>query len=164
MSDTPFFSEANVRSPDYFVARAQERCWYCGRSTSVLALALPPHHETHEHSDIDSGVWQRATGGALVFYVADLPDEVQARILGFSACFRLVRSPKTMTAYWANHCEYCSGLLDDHELHCEPDGAFVPLGEAAARAIKFITIHEGFEAVAAGYALEPAFLSFLGTV
>jgi hypothetical protein len=52
-------------------------------------------------------------------------------------------------------------LLDDYELHCEPDGAFMPCGEAEAGNILLLQIDEPFEAVAAGCALEPEFFRFM---
>jgi hypothetical protein len=78
-----------------------------------------------------------------------------------SQFFRLAHSAATLSSYWANHCEHCGTLLGDHELHCEPDGAFTPSSEAAAANIHLLRIQEPFEAVAAGYAFEPEFFGFM---
>jgi hypothetical protein len=160
---------ANVRSQTYYVARTSVRCWLCGLSTRLLALAIPQDHETLDgDTQTDAGcdesaseAWQRASVNAFLFYVQRLSDGVQDRLNQLSQPFRLVRSPATLNSYWANHCEHCGTLLGDHELHCEPDGAFMPSSEAAAANIHLLSIQEPFEAVAAGYAFEPEFFEFM---
>jgi hypothetical protein len=167
------FTDANVRSQTYYVARTTAQCWRCGSPTCVLALALPPSHDTLEGNDTGleeddtsggpddaqpaPGMWQRADANAFLFYVERLPDEVQRRLHELSRSFHVAQSPATHSSYWGNHCEHCSALLGDHELHCEPDGAFAPSNEAAAANIELLEINEPFEAAVAGYALEPEF-------
>ncbi len=90
-----------------------------------------------------------------------LPDEVRSRLNRLWPLFRFAHSAVTSSSYWANHCEHCGTLLGDHELHCEPDGAFMPSSETAAADIELLTIREPFEAVAAGYAVEPEFFGLL---
>jgi hypothetical protein len=154
--------EANVRSQSYYVAGTDCGCWRCGISTRLLALAVPHSHET---LDGDSphlpDAWQRANFNAFLFYVERLPESVQTRLSELSRHFRLEYSTATLSAYWANHCEHCGALLEDHELHCEPDGAFLPLSEAAAGGIELLQVNEPFEAAAAGYAFEPEFFGFM---
>jgi hypothetical protein len=170
MSETPTLADANVRSQTYYVARTNVRCWRCGLSTRVLALAMPPSHETlDEDAQADDGcsgraseAWQPAAVNAMLFYVEHLPDDVKDRLNRISPFFRLAHSTATLNSYWANHCEHCGTLLGDHELHCEPDGAFMPSSEAAAANIQLQQIQEPFEAVAAGYAFEPEFFGFMG--
>jgi hypothetical protein len=108
-----------------------------------------------------AGAWQRADLNAFVFYVERLPGEVQRRLIQLSPFFRLAHSAVTLSYYWANHCEHCRTLLDDHELHCEPDGAFMPSSEAAAAQIELLGMPEPLEALAGGYALEPEFFGFM---
>jgi hypothetical protein len=62
-------------------------------------------------------------------------------------------------SYWANHCERCGALQEDHELFCEPEGAFLPTSPAAAATIELLSVHECLEAGAAGYAIDPAFIA-----
>jgi hypothetical protein len=162
--------DANVRSPFYYVARANIRCWHCGLPTSLLALALPQSHETldvdactgaGDHDDPAADTWQCANVNAFLFYVERLSGGVRGRLSRISECFRLAHSAATLKSYWANHCEHCGSLLEDHELHCEPQGAFMPASEAAARDVRLLQIQEPLEAAAAGYALEPEFFSFM---
>ncbi len=108
------------------------------------------------------GAWQLVDAGARLFYVVALPVDVRQRLQQLSPHFRLAHSEATQTSYWANHCEYCSALLEDHELHCEPEGAFTPCSEAAAAAIELLRISEPFQACASGYAVAPEFLDFQG--
>ena len=150
--------DANVRSPAYFVARTSTECPYCGSPTRLLALALPQEHET---LDVESQVWQRANANAFLFHVEQLSDGAMDRIRELSEHFRPAHSTDTESLYWANHCEHCNRLLEDHELHCEPDGAFLPSSEAAASEVQLLLIREPFEAAAAGMTLEPEFFGFM---
>jgi hypothetical protein len=169
MSEIPSLADANVRSHTYYVARTHVRCWHCGLPTRLLALAMPHDHETRDgdtQADADGGdpasdAWQRAAVNAMLFYVERLPDDVRDRLNWISPFFRLAHSAATLNSYWANHCEHCGTLLGDHELHCEPDGAFMPSSEAAAANIQLQQIEEPFEAVAVGYAFEPEFFGFM---
>jgi hypothetical protein len=162
MSAVQPLREANVRSQTYYVAGTDVRCWRCGVPTRLLALVVPNSHET---LDGDSphlpDAWQRTNFNAFLFYVEYLPESVQNRLNQLSRHFRLGYSTATLSAYWANHCAHCGALLEDHELHCEPDAAFLPLSETAAAGIELVQIHEPFEAAAAGYAFEPEFFRFM---
>jgi hypothetical protein len=48
-------------------------------------------------------------------------------------------------------------MLADHDLFCEPGGAFLPTTELSAGLIQLLPIDEAFEAAAAGYAHQPEF-------
>ena len=147
--------DANVRSQTYYVARATAQCRHCGSPTRLLALAMPRIHETLDDE------WQCADANAFLFYVGELPDDVRYRLQALSPHFRRARSAATQSIYWANHCEHCGTLLGDHELHCEPDGAFAPSSEAAAADIELLHINAPLRAAASGYALEPEFFRFM---
>jgi hypothetical protein len=157
----------NIRSPAYLIGRTAATCAYCRGSTRLLALALPPSHETlHVDADGDGeelcvDVWQVASVNAFIFYVEHLPETVVSRLGHLSQFYRFAHSAAAMNSYWANHCEHCAALLDDHELHCEPDGAFMPTNEADASAIELLLIEEPLEAAAAGYAYEPEFFALM---
>jgi hypothetical protein len=157
MSATNVLADANIRSRNYYVARATAECPGCGLHTRLLALALPHLHETLDPEDD----WERVDASAFLFYVEQLPDAVRHRLEPLSRHYRPAQSAATQTTYWANHCEHCGSMLDDHEQHCEPDGAFFPTSEAAAANVELLRISEPFEAAAAGYALEPEFFSFM---
>jgi hypothetical protein len=160
MSATPSFPDANVRSQTYYVARTSVRCPHCGYSTRLLALAMPRDHETvhaNAHDESVQDVWQRADANALLFYVEGLPRAVQKRLQQLSRFFHLAYDPGAMNSYWANHCEHCGNLLGDYELHCEPEGAFLPTSEDAAKDIRLLLFQESFAAAAVGYACEPEF-------
>jgi hypothetical protein len=166
MSPPSTLTDANVRSQTYYVARTTALCWRCGTPTWLLALALPPAHDVLEEDDTVElpddgepapGMWQCADANAFLFHVERLPDEVQRHLHELSQSFHVAQNPAAHSSYWENHCEHCSALLGDHELHCEPDGAFAPSSEAAAAKIELREIKEPFEAAVAGYALEPEF-------
>jgi len=197
MSEVQSGADVNIRSGGYFIARTEALCWHCGLRTGVLALAMPPEHETldldgqvddegdHESDgdsiDGDAGgndsaitdadadttheavglEWQRAGINAFLFYAEYLPDSVRKRLQNLLPSFHLAYSDATLNSYWANHCEHCGRLLGDHELHCEPGGASVPVSEAAAATIELLKIEEPFEASTAGFTFEPEFFSFM---
>jgi hypothetical protein len=166
MDATQPLPDANIRSSTYYVASTDARCWHCGSSTRLLALAVPRHHETldadtatdgGERDDPAPDAWQSADVNAFLFYVERLTDDVERRLNQLSRHFRPEHSATAPSSYWANHCEHCCTLLGDHELHCEPDGAFMPSSESAAANIQLLQIHAPFEAAAVGYAPEPEF-------
>jgi hypothetical protein len=170
MAATDAIPDADVRSQTYFVARAIAQCWHCGLSTRVLALAMPRTHETldtdapgsaGDGGELAQHDWHCAEANAFLFYVDRLSDDVQRRLHGLSRHYRPARSAATQSIHWANHCEQCGELLGDHELHCEPDGAFAPPSEAAAANIELLHIDAPLQAAASGYALEPEFFSFM---
>jgi hypothetical protein len=153
----------NFRSSRYFLAHTVGVCWHCNALTSLFALALPPGHEALDLDDdapigeTPEDTWNVASHGAFLFYVEYLPDGVRRRVNGFAPSYRLGRSDAVEGFHWANHCERCDSLLDDHELFCEPEGAFLPTSEASAGLIHLLAVDEGFEAAVAGYAYEPQF-------
>jgi hypothetical protein len=163
-------ADANLRSPTYYVAQANAACRDCGLPTQLLALALPRTHETLENGssagetlpdEPGKDTWQHADVDAFLFYVEQLPDRVQLQLRQISPGYRQAQSAATQGVYWVNHCEHCGALLDDYELHCEPEGAFMPCNEAEARKIHLLQILEPIEALAAGYSPDPVFFGLM---
>jgi hypothetical protein len=172
--------EINIRSPRYYIARAVSTCWHCGSPTALVAIAVPPGHETLDvdddassegsdsetlHREHPAADWSVADHNAFLFYVDFLPAAVQERINQYQPAYRpldadAAAAPATAAgggsdSYWANHCEKCACQLDDHELFCEPEGAFLPTSESTAAAIHLVLVDEPFETSAAGYSYEP---------
>lgn len=154
-------NDVNIRSAKFLLARTAGTCRYCGALTPLAALVVPPGHMALELDDetqdeqraVDA--WRIATGSAFIFFVGFIPPAVQRRLRQFTRLYRLNGEPGA-SSYWANHCERCDGSIDDNELHCEPDGAFVPTTPESATLIHLATIEQAFEAAAGGYAYEPA--------
>ncbi|MGO9991582.1 MAG: conjugal transfer protein TraC [Steroidobacteraceae bacterium] len=153
-------NDINIRSPRFLLAQTVGTCWHCRATIPLFALAVPPGHMAlepdDEAQDEETAVytWRIAADSAFLFYVEYLPAAVQNRLKQFTRSYRLGDCAGAAGSYWANHCEHCGSLLDDHELFCEPDGAFLPTDESRARNIHLARIDEAFEAVAAGYAYE----------
>ncbi|MGO9512388.1 MAG: hypothetical protein ACLP2F_01940 [Steroidobacteraceae bacterium] len=168
MSDDSLRSDVNFRSEGFFIARAMGTCRCCRASTRMLALALPPEHETlaldpeAECEESAQDTWQVASCNAFLFYIEYLPDAVRRRLTQLSPFYRFARSAATQGSYWANHCERCGSLLDDQDLFCEPEGAFLPTNDASAADIQLLWIDEPIEAAAAGYACDPEFFASMG--
>jgi hypothetical protein len=165
MSNCELTLDGNVRSRGYFVLRTRGRCPRCGALTRLVALALPHEHEILADEPDERGeqpvreLWQAALCSALLFYVGYLPRAAQRRMAEFSPHYRHAPSAATQESYWANHCEHCGSTLEDHDLYCEPDGAFLPLGGAAAADVELIWIGEPIEAQVGGYSCDPDFLA-----
>jgi len=154
-TDPPTHS-INIRSPRFLVARTVAACRHCRSLTTLIAVAVPPGHETLEPDEeaIDGNeavdTWQFAEHHALLFQIEFLPSTVAARLQPLASL--------RYDAYWANHCARCGLPQDDHDLFCEPEGAFVPNSESSAALIQLLHFDEPFEAAAAGYAVDPQFL------
>jgi hypothetical protein len=164
MSDEASRAELNFRSSNYFIARTIIHCWCCRAPTRLIAAVLPPLHEALAMDDggADDGssrdVWGSASRYAFLFYLGYLPDAVRRRFTEQSRSFRWDRSAASQGSYWANHCQKCDALLDDHYLFCEPEGAFAPTDPASAGEIELLPMREPFEAAAAGYTFDPPFI------
>jgi hypothetical protein len=143
-------AQANVRSLGYYIAQAGSRCARCNGLTAVMAVALPPHHETLEEDQ-----WQRVAASAILFQLADLLPSVAARLARVAPGFQL-----SADGHWENHCEHCGGRLSEEQLHCEI-GGFMPGDEQQAAAVLLVRIDEPFAAAAAGYSLEPEFFEHM---
>jgi hypothetical protein len=152
----------NVRSPHgYYIAESMAMCGRCSAATRVCAVALPREHEAialdpdPDREESAQDTWEAAGFGALLFYIERLSGAVQQRLTHLAPGMRFSHSAQLQGAYWANHCERCDSLLEDHELFCEPEGAFLPMHRADE--IRFSRIDEPFEALAAGYVCDPSF-------
>ena len=178
MSTAALFIDANLRAPTYYVARSNAHCRHCGLRTRLWALAVPRTHETLEDGTavgdagavIDdagaeaaqaSDAWQCPNVNAILFYVEALPQDVQFLLQQIAPGFRPAQSAAIQARYWVNHCEHCGATLEDHELHCEPDGAFLPSSEAAAARIQLRRIQEPFEALSGGYSPDPPYFGLM---
>jgi hypothetical protein len=164
MADPGSKADINVRSGSYWIAHTTGECSRCHAGTRLVALALPPHHETRnpdcdiEKDGLAAYSWETAEWSALLFYVEYLPREVRRRLQSASPGYRFAFSERTQGSYWANHCAACGALLEDHDLFCEPDGAFLPMSAERAAAVTLERVAEALEAGAAGYACDPQFL------
>jgi hypothetical protein len=159
MSEIQSFPGSNVRAKTYYVASTIAPCQHCGLSTNLLALAVPCGHETRDPDEPDE--WQLARTGAFLFHIEHLPEGVGSRLSHLSRNFRFPNGADARNSYCTNHCEHCGELLDDQELHCEMDGAFVPSSEMAAARVQLLQVQEPFEAVAHGYAVDPEFFQLV---
>jgi hypothetical protein len=166
-------SGISVRSRSYAIARTTAVCPHCGAETRVVALMLPPQHDVlsineEDEEDGQGGegastrgdTWERTPRHAFLFYVESLPDGVRRRLQALAPTYRFALSPATQDFYWANHCARCGRLQEDHDLFCEPEGAFLPVSPPAASGIEFLPIPEPLEAAATGYAIDPQFIEF----
>ena len=170
--------EMNIRSPRYYIARTVSTCRHCGSPTGLVAIAVPPGHETldvdddasdkgsddeTQHREHPAAAWSVADHNAILFYVDSLPAAVQKRINRYQPAYQPIDTDAAAAtaagggsgSYWANHCEKCACQLDDDELFCEPEGAFLPTSESTAAAIHLVLVDEPFETSAAGYSYDP---------
>jgi hypothetical protein len=153
---------ANLRAQSYYIARTCVACPHCGTPTLLTALALGP---AHEERDDELGDWQAVQGNAFCFYVAAVSRGVYRRLLKSAPNFKFAPSGSAGASGWANHCQHCDLLIGDDELHGEPGvHGFVLCSEAHAASVDLIEVCEPFEALAAGYCLEPEFFALMRRV
>jgi len=150
--------DANIRAASYYLARTCVACPHCGAATLLTALALAPGHETR---DDDTEDWEPVPANAFLFYTAAVSGTVYWRLRRDAPNLRFVPG-ETGNSYWANHCQHCGLLIGDDALHGEPGvHGFALCSEAHAASIARIDVREPFEALAAGYALEPEFFRLM---
>jgi hypothetical protein len=160
-------NDANTRSSTYFIAQGLQRCEHCGQLTPVLGLMLPAGHETLAvETDEAPGtpadeIWESTDADATLFYIEYLSAAVQHRLRQFSVHFRHDYSETMDSSYWMNHCSFCSVQLGDFDLHCEPEGAFMPVSPDAAATIRVREVLEPIEARATGYAYATEFAEYM---
>ena len=154
----------NVRSSSYWIAHATGECDGCRAETRFVALALPPSHQSLaldrdvQQDELVAYDWETAEWGAFLFYVESLPDEVRRRLQAASPGYRFAFSERTQGSYWSNHCTVCGALIEDHDLFCEPDGAFLPTTALSAANVTLERVDEVLEAGAVGYSCDPQYL------
>jgi hypothetical protein len=153
-------TDPNVRASKYLIAWTVMPCPHCSESTRLVALALPQGHEVLDAETESSSSWQPTAACALLFYVSSICHSARTRLLQLFPSFHPDRGEETSDSHWVNHCEHCNQSISDDELHCEPEGAFLPAGNAQGSNIFFVPMEEAFEASAAGYSLEPEFFQF----
>ena len=164
MVDSGSKAGINVRSNSYWIAHATGECSCCRAATRLIALALPPQHQSlaldwdSEKDELVDYAWEVAQWSAFLFYVEYLPEENRRRLQAASAGYRFAFSERTQGSYWANHCANCGAMMEDHDLFCEPDGAFLPTTALSAAAVTLERVDHPLEAGAAGYACDPQFL------
>ncbi len=148
----------NIRSSVYAIANTCAVCSQCGAWTHVVAIVVPPEHEV-----LVETAWERSALSAALFYVEDLSESVQATVRELAPWYRLAPSEARAAPYWINHCEHCGAAQDDHDLHCEPGGAFMPAGalrtdsDGIAAPIERLNVPRRFAAIAGGYSHEPPY-------
>ena len=164
MGDSGSKENINVRSNSYWIVRATGECDRCRAETRFVALALPPNHQSLEldwdieaHELVDYN-WETAEWSAFLFYVEYLPEKVRRRLQAVSKGYRFAFSERTQGSYWANHCATCGASIEDHDLFCEPGGAFLPTTPESAAGVTFEHVDEALQAGAVGYACDPQFL------
>ena len=160
MNDPSSDDGTNVRCDRYLIARSKSICARCSADIRVVGLMMPPGHETRSE-DEERVSWDGTASRAFLFYIESLPDAVRRRMQALAPMYRFAASPAAQSSYWANHCDRCGGIQEDHDLFCEPEGAFLPTSPDAASIIELFPVDEPLEAAAAGHALDPAFIEFM---
>ncbi|MGA2398180.1 MAG: hypothetical protein ABSG30_09000 [Steroidobacteraceae bacterium] len=170
MPDAGSTSDINVRSDSYWIVHALGECGGCRAATRFVALALPPRHQSLtldwdvRRDEFVSYRWETAESSAFLFYIEYLSDDARRRLQAAAPSYRFALSERTQGSYWANHCASCGAPVDDHDLFCEPDGAFLPTSAATASAVTLVRVEEVLEAGVVGYACSPQFFeSMLGS-
>ncbi len=152
------------RAATYAILSATARCGACGDFTHVVAIAVPAAHEVFA-----GDTWEPGSSGVRLFYVESIPASVRQRLALLAPWYRsseprvvaFAKDPRDLAGRgWGNHCEHCDAPLEDHDLHCEPDGAFAAaltaVGASAETRVLRWEIRAPLEVVAGGAGDDPA--------
>lgn len=162
-----------VRSDRFLIARAAATCPQCSASTEVIALVLPPGHETDESDEaddfdwmaeeregVDQARWMKAHQTAFLFLVEQVSPAADTWLRQAAKQYEDDcvggGSPGLR-----NHCIRCGAVFDDQDLFCEPGGAFLPTSAAEAGKVSLATVDQPIQATVDGYAYEPEFFDFM---
>lgn len=174
--------DINIRTEHYYILESSKACWKCGSPTRVFALAMPVGHELLEPIEDDdmefesdeayeswlnsseSSEWQAADMRASIHYVEYVSRTVEARLRALTPHFRPDFSQTTQSTYWMNHCTSCGMKQGDFEMHCEPQGAFMPLYPEDATRTVLHHVGEPFEAFYGGYSYDLEFFDLMQRV
>jgi hypothetical protein len=149
----------NVRSADYLVAHSVGACERCSRPTSLFSFGLLPGHETRLENE-----WVPVDAGVLLFHVEHLAAGSIGVMAELAPHYLLNHSDPTDSEYWMNHCRHCGAPQEDHWLHCEPDGAFLPTTAQAAEQIQFVHVRAPFAARVRGISVGLPSLAPIGLI
>ena len=151
--------DANYKASHFYLLSTNHACRQCGVVTRVYALAMPASHQSLHRDDNNESadVWQPAEVPTVLFHVAALTADVAMCLQELAPSYRL-SSNTCNNARWTNHCDHCHEPLDDDELHCELEAAFMPISIEAARAIHLVEVLESIQVNAADSALDAQWL------
>jgi len=154
----------NIRASSYFVLRAAHRCDACGSVSPVIALAVPPGHESTEadleldDADADSpGLdpqafrdwlfapvqWQTIPGPAMISSTRALAPGVAQTLSALAPGYR--PNPER-SGEWSNFCEHCDKPIWDGALYPTTGQAFCPGGPEAAAQVSAQQVDAPFAA------------------
>jgi len=131
-------------------------CWHCDHDTHVFSFLLPRGHQARRDSD-KSGDWEPQESEAIIYYITQNPESVQAQMRSVTGYYRNDFSKTTQSFYWMNYCEHCGMKQGDFELFEEFDTPFCPINPRDASRILLRSVREVYEASAASIAYEPGF-------
>jgi len=136
------FSDANFKASHFYLLNAAAACPHCGLQTRVFALAVPAAHQWLHADDEDepTDAWAAAHTPAVLFHVEALSGAAALRLRDLAPGYRPSHSPASGASRWINHCDCCDGPLEDDDLHCEPEAAFMPISPEAAGMISLTEV------------------------
>ncbi|WP_053064247.1 hypothetical protein [Caballeronia mineralivorans] len=132
-------------APYFFLASNQQRCWKCGRATSVVCLAskggyLARHSldedEADDVEDAEQVAWSIADSGTFIGNLTLVNGRVRRFLAENCPNYRVDFSKMAESSYFMNHCDYCDAKFGDFFMHNEPGGAFFPTTEHEASFIR----------------------------
>jgi hypothetical protein len=142
--------DPNVRSVRYIIVLSRACCTLCSVVTAVFAFALPAGYESlnvdDDTPDDESGTWEAPGMAAILSYVEYLPESVADRIRVLTSHYRIDQDNHSGESLWMNHCQNCGALLDEEELHGDPNCPFGPLPCEGLEALVLHEVREPFEA------------------
>jgi hypothetical protein len=168
MKQSPPERTNDVRAPFFYLAHSTIGCPRCDQPTSAFAIVLPKGHEIRLESGglasggVEASSWEIVGSAAMLFYVDEISAGAKDWLKSIAPNFGRNFCRSTGNHYWTSICEHCGHLMEDHNLHCEPGGAFLPRSDGVLEQIHSVEIPVAFSASAVGYTNDPAFMHAIG--
>jgi hypothetical protein len=130
--------------------------------TPVFALAVPAPHQFLHPDDEDERVevWHSANTPAVLLHIEALNSATAIRLRDLAPGYQSSPAPASGVSRWINHCNHCDGTLEDDELHCEPEAAFMPVSPKAAHRIRLTEVFHPLQVNAADSAPDATWLDY----
>lgn len=128
----------------FYIGFNEQDCWKCKKETSVIALGCTAF-KVEELDDNDESRWELNTEFSFFDYVEYIPEDIKSIINEKFPFYKQGFSKTMKSTYWVNHCINCNSIQGDYFLHSEPDSAFFPTDEQAAKALTLLQIYTKFD-------------------
>lgn len=145
-------SNVNVSATTFWFGASRGRCPHCDSITALCAVLVPPGHQVLVPDDEPGAdAWEAAEEAALLADIVYVPESTAVHLIAMAPDYRLAFCEQSGSYSWMNHCEHCSGAIEDMEVSVELGNPFIPADEEQAEKITITRVHDHFCAACGFY-------------